>query len=181
MGASTMTSERGLELLGALRSAGVSATVDGGWGVDALLGRQTRAHGDLDLVFALAAVDRVCVALEGAGFAMSEDHLPVRFVLRNAAGEQLDFHTVRFDAQGGGVQPQPGGGSFRYPPEGFVRGVIAGDVVSCISAEVQVLCHLGYAPTSKDAMDVLHLCRAFGLAIPAVYEPFASAVPKQER
>lgn len=95
----------------------------------------------------------------------------MRFVLRRG-GEQLDFHTVRFDAEGGGVQPQPGGGSFRYPPEGFVAGVVGGAPVRCVSAPVQLLCHLGYEPTAKDAADVLRLCRAFGLAVPAPYRPF---------
>ncbi len=176
-----LTAERVLELLAALASLGVRATVDGGWGVDALLGRQTRHHADLDLVVALGDVERICAALAQSGFAVSEDHLPVRFVLRNAAEEQLDFHTVRFDEQGGGVQPQPGGGSFRYPPEGFVRGVIGGNAVSCISAQVQILCHLGYEPTPKDAQDVLELCRAFGLPPPVAYEPFAPTIPKQRR
>ncbi len=97
-----MTSERVLELLAALRSAGVAAVVDGGWGVDALLERQTRPHEDLDLVVALGEAERICTVLGEAGFSVAEDHLPVRFVLRNAAGEQLDFHTVTFDEQGGG-------------------------------------------------------------------------------
>jgi lincosamide nucleotidyltransferase A/C/D/E len=167
-----MTSQRVLELLAALHSAGVAATVDGGWGVDALLGRQTRPHEDLDLVVALEDAERVCSTLDAAGFFLAEDHRPVRFVLRNHAGEQLDLHTVTFDEQGGGVQPQPGGGSFRYPPEGFVRGRIAGREVPCISARVQLLCHLGYEPTCKDADDVLALCSAFGLAVPRAYESF---------
>jgi lincosamide nucleotidyltransferase A/C/D/E len=167
-----MTSERVLELLATLRDSGVEAVVDGGWGVDALLRRETRPHEDLDLVVALADVARIRAALGPAGFAVAEDHLPVRFVLRNASGEQLDLHTVTFDAEGGGVQPQPGGGSFRYPPEGFVRGAIGGREVACISAPVQVLCHLGYEPTPKDARDVLALCRAFGLAVPRAYERF---------
>ncbi len=174
-----MTDERVLDLLAALESAGVLATVDGGWGVDALLERQTRPHEDLDLVVALGDVERICSALNTFGFSLSEDHLPVRFVLRNSTAEQLDFHTVTFDEQGGGVQPQPGGGSFRYPPEGFVRGVIGGKGVACISAQVQVLCHLGYAPTAKDAHDVLALCREFGLAVPAAYTSFHTSVREQ--
>ena len=39
------------EVLGALDEAGVEAWLAGGWGVDALLGEQTRPHLDLDLVF----------------------------------------------------------------------------------------------------------------------------------
>ena len=97
--------------------------------------------------------------------------------MRDETGSQLDFHTVTFDEQGGGVQPQPGGGTFRYPPEGFVRGRIDGRDVPCISAEVQVLCHLGYEPTSKDAHDVLLLCQHFGLAVPAAYKGRAGKGP----
>jgi lincosamide nucleotidyltransferase A/C/D/E len=109
-------------------------------------------------------------ALHPFGFSIAEDHLPVRFVMRDTNGSQLDFHTVTFDEQGGGVQPQPGGGSFRYPPEGFVRGHIAGREVRCISAQVQVLCHLGYEPSPNDAHDVLLLCRRFNLTVPFSYQ-----------
>jgi lincosamide nucleotidyltransferase A/C/D/E len=173
----SVTAERVLELLDVLRSAGVRATLDGGWGVDALLGHQTRPHADLDLVASLADVPRIRTALERLGFSLHEDHLPVRFVLRGADGEQLDFHTVTFDERGGGVQPQPGGGAFRYPPEGFVEGLVAETAVPCVSAEVQLLCHRGYEPTPKDAHDVLNLCRTFGLSIPREYERLVAAAP----
>jgi lincosamide nucleotidyltransferase A/C/D/E len=161
-----MTGECALEILAALHLHGVTASVDGGWGVDALVGRQTRHHEDLDLVVALQAVSVIKSALAPLGYSVAEDHLPVRLVMRDAGGAQLDFHTVTFDEQGGGVQPQP--------PEGFVRGQIARAEVSCISAEVQVLCHLGYEPTSKDAHDVLLLCRHFDLPIPSPYRPFTA-------
>jgi lincosamide nucleotidyltransferase A/C/D/E len=164
-----VTAERVLELLAVLRSSGIGATLDGGWGVDALLGRETRPHGDLDLVVALDDAPRIQEALRPLGFVLHDDERPVRFVLRRS-GEQLDFHTVRFDAEGGGVQPQPGGGSFRYPPEGFVMGRVGGQPVRCISAPVQILCHLGYEPTDEDTHDVRQLCRAFGLPIPEAYE-----------
>jgi lincosamide nucleotidyltransferase A/C/D/E len=167
-----MTAERVLEILDTLRAHGVMASVDGGWGVDALVGRETRPHEDLDLVVAFGDVDAIKSALRALSFSVAEDHLPVRFVMRDTNGSQLDFHAVTFDREGGGVQPQPGGGSFRYPPEGFVRGLIAGQEVPCVSAEVQVLCHLGYEPTAKDAHDVLLLCRHFGLAVPSAYKSF---------
>jgi lincosamide nucleotidyltransferase A/C/D/E len=92
--------------------------------------------------------------------------------MRDECGTQIDFHTVTFDEQGGGVQPEPGGGSFRYLPEGFVFGQIDGEQVACISAQVQILCHLGYEPTSKDAQDVLLLCRHFSLPLPPAYQDF---------
>jgi lincosamide nucleotidyltransferase A/C/D/E len=159
-----------LELLAVLRAGGVQATLDGGWGVDALLGCETRAHEDLDLVVAIGDVARIQETLRPLGFTVYEDHLPVRLVLR-LEDERIDLHTVTFDSEGGGVQPQPGGGSFRYPPDGFVLGRVRGEPVRCISARVQILCHLGYTPTAKDSHDVLELCRAFGLRVPEAYKP----------
>jgi lincosamide nucleotidyltransferase A/C/D/E len=166
--------ERVLELLALLGAADVEATLDGGWGVDALLGRETRPHADLDLVVALEDAARIWKTLSPLGFALHEDHRPVRFVLRRD-DEQIDFHTVTFDAAGGGIQPQPNGGTFRYPPDGFVTGRLRGTSVPCISAAVQVRCHLGYEPTRKDADDVLRLCAAFGLEVPAPYARFRAA------
>src|SRR5262245_393056 len=122
---SRMTGDRVLELLAVLRSNGVTATLDGGWGVDALLERETRPHEDLDLVVELTDVPRIREALRPLGFQLHEDHLPVRFVLRRN-GEQVDFHPVTFDPEGGGLQAQPGGATFRYPPEGFVSGRVRG-------------------------------------------------------
>ena len=164
-----MTGEHALKIIAALEAYGVAASVDGGWGVDALIGHQTRPHDDLDLVVALQDVDAIKSALGIFGYTAAEDHLPVRFVMRDKSGSQLDFHTVTFDEQGAGIQQLPDGGSFRYPPEGFICGQIAGQPIPCISADVQVLCHLGYAPTSKDVKDVLLLCRHFDLSLPCVY------------
>jgi lincosamide nucleotidyltransferase A/C/D/E len=39
-----------VEIVGWLRAAGVDAWLDGGWGVDALVGEETRDHKDLDLI-----------------------------------------------------------------------------------------------------------------------------------
>jgi lincosamide nucleotidyltransferase A/C/D/E len=151
---------------------GVDAWVDGGWGVDALLGRETRSHEDLDLVVALDRVGLIQEALGGRGFTLAEDQLPVRFVLSHPQLGHVDFHTVTFDQEGGGLQPQPSGKTFRYPPEGFVSGSIAGQKVGCISAAVQLLCHLGYEPKAKDVHDVLALHHALGVNLPEVYRGF---------
>ncbi len=39
-----------LEIVHRLEGAGVVVWLDGGWGVDALLGRQTRPHDDVDVI-----------------------------------------------------------------------------------------------------------------------------------
>ena len=57
--------------------------------------------------------------------------------------------------EAGAFQPQPDGGIFRYPPEGFGgMGRITGRVLPCLSAEVQLSCHVGYEPDEKDRHDV---------------------------
>jgi lincosamide nucleotidyltransferase A/C/D/E len=47
------TAEDVIELYSGLRAEGVRIWVDGGWGIDALLGRQTRLHKDFDALVAL--------------------------------------------------------------------------------------------------------------------------------
>lgn len=167
-----MTAERVLEFLEILESSGVDAWIDGGWGVDALLGYQSRSHDDLDLVVALEQVDRIRQVLASRGFTLSEEHLPVRFVMAHPDLRRIDFHTVTFDQGGSGAQVQPNGGTFYYPAEGFTSGTILGRRVPCISADVQVLCHMGYEPAEKDAHDVLLLQKRFGVHLPDAYSRF---------
>src|SRR6478609_12188126 len=58
-----MSAESVLAVLAVLDAADIEAVVDGGWGVDALLGAQRRSHDDLDLVVPLDAVPAVVGAL----------------------------------------------------------------------------------------------------------------------
>jgi SAM-dependent methyltransferase len=125
-------------------------------------------------------VPRIREVLGARGFVLATDELPVRFVMAHPLLGRIDFHTVTFDHEGGGNQAQPNGTVFRYPPEGFTEGSIGGRPVRCISAEVQVLCHLGYEPKSKDIHDVLHLHRAFGIPLPAAYRCRADPTAGEE-
>lgn len=164
-----------LAVLAALDAAGVPAWLDGGWGVDALVGRQTRPHSDLDLVIALGQAGRAESALRLLGFAVVDDARPTRLVLRDGAGRQIDCHTVTFDATGGGVQELPDAAAFRYPAEGFRgTGRVAGQPVACLTAEVQVLCHLGYPPDADDYHDMRLLHECCGVALPTPYNEDAA-------
>lgn len=159
-----------LGILDALAGAGVAAWADGGWGVDALLGGQTREHEDLDLVVALADGGKVEGALSALAFSLTEDERPTRFVLAHADGRRIDFHTVVFDAEGGGVQPLQAGRSYRYPPQGFAgEGTISGRAVRCLTPEVQLECHLGYEPDETDRHDMRLLAERFALRLPPEY------------
>ena len=159
-----------LEIVAALRAAGIDVWLDGGWGVDALVGEPTRKHDDLDCVIALARAQDALAALAPLGFAMHEDELPTRFVVRDARNRRIDFHTVTFDHEGGGVQRLQDGSSWRYPPHGFrARGRIAGQPVPCLTADVQALAHVGYEPDEKDMHDMNLLARRFGIDVPEPY------------
>ena len=61
----------------------IDVWIDGGWGVDALLGEQTRAHGDLDIVIRQEDVAKLRELLEARGYrAVERDgNSPWNFVL----------------------------------------------------------------------------------------------------
>src|SRR6266536_3316854 len=57
-----------VEVVRELERGGVVVWVDGGWGIDALLGRETRPHADLDLVIDRDQLPRARLLLGGLGF-----------------------------------------------------------------------------------------------------------------
>lgn len=166
-----MCAEDVLEVIAYLEAAGVAVWLDGGWGVDALLDEQTRPHDDLDVVIAAAQLDVARDALHEIGYAMTIDELPTRCVLADAADRRIDIHPVTFDRESGGIQQQPDGGTFRYPPEGLAGvGRIAEKLLRCLTPELQLRCHLAYEPDDDDRHDVRLLCECFGLAVPEIYK-----------
>ena len=160
-----------LEILSCPEVAGIAVWLDGGWGVDALLGEQTRPHDDLDIVMAMGQLDAARDALRALGFVLAVDELPTRCVLRDAGDRRIDVHPVVFDAEGGGLQRQPDGSDFRYPPEGLAgTGAIAGRPIRCLTPELQLRCHLAYEPDADDRHDMRLLCARFGLVLPEIYK-----------
>ena len=166
-----MHAEDVYQVIKALDAAGVDVWLDGGRGVDALLGKQTRDHDDLDVVISLAEVELAKRALARLGMVSSLNELPTRFVARDAQDRRVDFHTVSFDAEGGGVQRLQDGESFRYPSEGFAGlGLVGGHEFRCLTPEVQVLVHLGYEPRETDYHDMRLLGERFGIPLPPPYD-----------
>jgi lincosamide nucleotidyltransferase A/C/D/E len=106
-----------LEVLKRLDAIDVLCWLAGGWGIDALLGTQTRTHDDLDLVVDMNDLQRVETALGVIGFTHAQDvkpGLPARLVLLDRAGRQIDLHPVRFDKAGNGWQPLGDGAWAQY-------------------------------------------------------------------
>ena len=145
--------------------------VDGGWGVDALLGEANRPHGDLDLVVPAADRPALEAALGAAGWAVVADAPPARVVLGHEGGGSVDAHLVELDDEGGAVQALVDGSTWRYPPEILSgQGWIAGRPVPCLSAEGQLLTHAEYEPDEGDLADIGLLRDRLGLVVPP---PFA--------
>jgi lincosamide nucleotidyltransferase A/C/D/E len=165
VGRCEMTADHVLAVLALLRKAGADIWVGGGWGIDALVSEQTRAHRDLDLMHRQDQEAAVVAALAGAGFAESLDRRPVRFVLADRAEREIDLHPLVFASDGSAVQASPAPDRpFVYPAECFVAGTIQGVAVGCLSAEQQVYFHQGYEPTDRDRHDMARLRGAFGIA-----------------
>jgi len=153
-----MTASDVIGIVDVLQRAGVTVWLDGGWAVDALIGMQTREHEDLDVVVALEDIDLIKNELGKEGFIVAEDELPTRFVLADEKGRQIDFHTVVFNGEGGGIQKLQDGRSYRYPPEGFrATGEVDGRRMRCLTAKVQAQCHYGYGPDEKDRSEEPHV------------------------
>lgn len=167
-----MEADELVRLVELLESGGVRVWLDGGWGVDALLGEQVREHDDLDLVCDLADSERVTELLREAGYELVAGGAPLSFVLVDPHGRQVDVHPVVFDeSRGGGVYQMSEGREWVYPAGGFEgRGRVAGRPVRCLSPEVQVLVHDGYELEEKDYRELSLLHDRFGVGLPEPVE-----------
>ena len=182
-----MPAEEVVALYALLAGRGVRVWVDGGWGVDALLGEETRPHKDLDALVNLDDLGALAAVLADRGFALKEiwgenrwvahaarlpligregragSEVATAFVLRDSAGHEIDVHALTVDRHGAGIAAWES--DLAYPPEALAgRGVIAGTPVRCVSAAMQVATHTGYALQAKDLHDLRLLHERFGVA-----------------
>jgi len=150
--------------LDALEGAGIRVVVNGGWGVDALLGEQTREHDDLDVHVSIDDLEGVCNALAELGYneCLVRDGRFENFVLRAAGDRRVDLHAVRFDGSGG-VYRMPEGTDWIWPAGSFSgSGSIGGRTVECLTFQGQLLEHTGYDLDDTDRQDVERLRERFG-------------------
>lgn len=162
-----MTADGVLSVLSLLRKAqaDIEIWIGGGWGIDALVGEQSRDHRDLDLMHRQEQEAAVVAALADAGFEETLDWRPVRFVVTAPDGREIDLHPLVFAEDGAATQASlDPSRPFVYPASAFVTGRIGGKPVPCLSAEQQVHFHQGYEPTDRDRHDMALLRRVFGIA-----------------
>ena len=164
-----MTASDVIEIALLLDQNRIDVWIDGGWGVDALLGAQTRAHSDLDIAIRHRDVSLLRTLLEARGYkdAPRNDTRDCNFVLGDDLGHQVDVHTYEFDAAGNHVY------GIAYPAESLTgTGSVNGYSVRCISPEWMVKFHTGYEPDENDYRDVRALCQRFGIEMPSEYVKF---------
>jgi lincosamide nucleotidyltransferase A/C/D/E len=151
-----------------LDALGIDVWIDGGWGVDALLGKQTRGHSDVDIVVQEKDLAMMRSFLESQGFreVPQTDTRPWNFVLADAEDRRVDVHVIWVDPEGNGIYGPPQHGEF-YPASALTGcGVIDGLPVRCMSPQYQVVNHTGYKPREIDYLDVRALVEKFELELP---------------
>ena len=164
-----MKAEGVIDFLQLCKDNNIDVVIDGGWGVDALLGTQTREHSDLDIAIPHKDVTKLRELLEEKGYVdiPRDDVRDCNFVLGDTDKNQIDIHSYTFDENGNNIFGVP------YLPEHFTGlGVINGHSVKCISAEWMIRFHTGYELDENDFLDMSALSKAFGMQLPREYEKF---------
>jgi Aminoglycoside-2''-adenylyltransferase len=99
---SEMTGRDAVELYKLFDQHGIPVWIDGGWGVDALLGHQTRKHDDLDIALRHSDVSALRKLLEGYGYRdmPSDGSWLCNFVLGDDHDHRIDIRSFEIDVSG---------------------------------------------------------------------------------
>lgn len=166
-----MTATDVISLYTHLENVGIQVWLDGGWSVDAALARQTRDHGDVDIIIQQKDLPKLHSLLEPQGYKdiPQNDTRPWNFVLGDDLGHLIDVHVIVLDDEGNGIYG-PIENGVMYPAASLLgSGAIDGYIVRCLTPEYMIESHIGYEIREKDRQDVTALCEKFNLQYPAEY------------
>lgn len=133
---------------------GLTLFISGGWGVDALVGRQTRDHADLDVSLVMDEAAKLEAALAHRGFELVVDWSPGRRAWRHGDGREIDVHPLERRDNGTHVLATHDGQEFVMPPGSYVTGRIGEREVHCLSVAKQLEFHSGYEASKSDLHDL---------------------------
>ena len=160
-----MSPEQARAVYELLDQSGVRCWIMGGWGVDALLGRVTREHKDLDLLVLISDLPRYADVVQEHGFERKlewSENRPIdvdalqfdsAFVDAHPDGREIDVHVIDVDHEGVVAQ-------FHTDPWPLSQdavsgaGTIEGVTVRCVSRAAQIAMHSGYDLPEKHREDV---------------------------
>lgn len=131
----------------------VTYQINGGWGVDALVGNETREHRDLDLFVDSTTVPRFLQWLSARGYHIVEDWLPVRVQLASERG-RVDVHPMKLGVNGDGIQQGFAQDVFVHAAQDRAVGLIGGIEVVVASADRQRQLRTGYETRPADLHDL---------------------------
>lgn len=166
-----MRSEDVVELYRALDQAGIAIWIDGGWAVDAVVGRQTRSHNDLDVAIEAKALNTLRLFLADRGYreTRSNDASQWNAVFGDGVGRKIDVHVVVLDEHRG-VWANPVDG-IAYPAGSLTgEGMIDGATVRCVRPEFLLQFKTSYPPRAVDRQDVAVLCDVLGRPVPDTHK-----------
>jgi lincosamide nucleotidyltransferase A/C/D/E len=143
-----------LAVTGAVAGVTTQWWLAGGWGVDALVGRQTRRHRDLDIVVDDNPRELVMIitALADLGLRhLAERYTPRsitprRVWLGDGAGHNVDFLPVDLRA--------PPFRAAQGAPTSFSTGIVGDARIPCLSPALQIEHHKKYRHRSTDRHDL---------------------------
>lgn len=157
----------------------IQVWLTGGWGIDALLGKQTRPHKDLDVIVLFDDLARLGELLSREGFSLKElwsencwvsdaqgAETATAFVLHDPDGREIDVHAIRLNDQGNGIPVWDSEG-FSFKKQDLAgEGKIAGLAVRCLTPETQVECHTGYELPDQQRGDLELLHKKYSMEDP---------------
>ncbi len=153
-----------IEILSMFRTDGIDIFIDGGWGVDALIGFESRPHNDIDIFIEKQYKERTIKMLKDNGYSetimeyTTLDHT----IWQDGNARIIDLHIFSHNYNDDLIFE---GESF--PKEVFSgKGRVNNIEVDCITPEWQVRFHSGYQLDDNDVKDVLLLCDKFNIAVP---------------
>lgn len=150
------------KVLDLMDRTGICYWLDGGWGVDVLVGKQTREHRDIDIDFDSCYNEKLIQTLIENGYTITTDWSPVRVELYHPDLSYLDIHPFVLSDDGTAKQADLEGGWYEFEAEYFGDAIFSGRKISCISAKGQMVFHTGYDLREVDRHDIKNIKKLLG-------------------
>lgn len=167
-----MTAEDVVNFYSKLEEQGVETWIDGGWGIDALIGEQTRLHTDLDIVIQEKDTPKAKELLRSQGYEIlkRDDSTYNYFHMADDQGHEIDVTAIHFDQKGDGIFGDSKNNEMN-PRDSFKgEGKIGDHKVKCVSMEYAISFRMDHEIAEHDAEDIRSLCKKFDLEIPSIYK-----------